>query len=133
MTPEHDEATPEHVRFRRLVREHGHDATAEQTLNAGFRHWLAPDGRAGVAYAVGRTLGPPVWLAAGAPVGPADSRREALAGFETAAREAGARPAWFAVDGETVQHLGPGHAALAVGTQPVWTPTRWAETVAGHA
>ena len=123
--------------FRRLVRQHGTDPTVEQALNPSMRHWLdsdAPDdARSGVGYAVGHALGRRVWFAAGGPVGPPDLRPQAAAGFEAAARAAGALPAWFGIDHATVEALGAGHSALVVGAEPVWNPARWAETVAGRA
>ena len=123
--------------FRRLVRLHGTDATVEQALNPSMRHWLnakAPDeATAGVGYAVGHALGATVWFAAGGPVGPPEALGHTAAGFEAAARAAGARPAWFGIDAATIEALGPGHAALVVGAEPVWDPARWAETVAGRA
>ena len=123
--------------FRRLVHQRGTDATVEQALNPSMRHWLnagLPDeATAGVGYAVGHALGATVWFAAGGPVGPPEALEQAAAGFEAAARAAGALPAWFGINAAMVEALGPGHAALVVGAEPVWDPARWAETVAGRA
>ncbi|HEX9952378.1 MAG TPA: hypothetical protein VGB53_11460, partial [Rubricoccaceae bacterium] len=113
------------------MRRHGRDATAEQTLNSGLRHWIAaPEApEAGVAYAVSRALGRPVWVTAGGPVCALHARRATAAAFEEAARATGATPVWFGIDARTVRDIGPGHTALVVGAEPVWTPARWAETV----
>ncbi len=122
--------------FRHLVRRFGRDATVEQTFNTGIRHWvLRAEGEpvAGVAYAVSRRLGRRVWMAAGGPICAPERLAETAAAWETAARLAGARPAWFGVDRGTVEALGPGHAAAVVGAEPVWDPSGRAETIDGHA
>ena len=122
--------------FRRLVRRHGRDATVEQTFNAGIRHWvMRPSGEAegGVAYAVSRRLGRRMWMAAGGPVCAPERIAETARAWEAAARAANAHPAWFGVDAGTVAALGPGHAAAVVGSEPVWDPAGWAETVDGRA
>ena len=123
---------PEAAAFRALVRRYGHDATVEQTLNPGVRHWLATGGDApgaGVAYAVSHVLGRPVWVTAGEPFGTHHARLATAAAFEAAARAAGAAPVWFGVDAGTVRDIGPSHTALVVGAEPVWTPARWAKSV----
>ncbi len=127
--------------FRALVRRYGADATAEQTLNRGMRHWTHGDAggadaggaNAGVAYAVSRVTGRRVWVTAGGPVCAPAARAATMHAFEAAAGAAGARVVWFAVDTEAVAALGPGHAALVVGAEPEWSPARWAEAVDGHA
>lgn len=117
--------------FRALVRRWGTDSTVEQACNGAMQHWLGND--AGVGYAVGRAPGARVWFAAGGPVCDPSRRASVARRFETAARAASAVPAWFAVDAQTVRAIGPGHAALVIGAEPVWDPARWDETVAGRA
>lgn len=119
--------------FRRLVRAHGSDPTAEQTFNAGMRHWLTPDGSAGVAFTVGHCLGQRVWMGAGGPVCAPEARAATARAFESAARAHGARPAWFGVDTPMVDLIGPGHAALVVGAEPIWDPAAWSATVSARA
>jgi len=118
--------------LRQHVLRYGHNATAYQTLNAGFEHaWM---GGAVVGYVRARSWpgGPVVWVAAGAPIGPTDELAAAVTGFDELAKEAGGRAVWFGVEpGET--HLFSSHTGLVVGSHPVWDPRDWPEVVRQHA
>jgi len=107
----------------RAVEAHGWDAVASQGLEPGLAAWF--DGDAAVAYAdTGRA-----WVAAGGPLAPAAARPAVAARFVAAARAAGRRASWFAVDDEPPW---PGFARLRLGQQPVWDPRAWPATLAAH-
>ncbi len=89
-----------------------------------------PHGDARVSYARVRSWGR-VWVAAGAPTGPASARASAAQAFEDAARQAGARVVWFAV--EEPGQIAPGRPSLVIGAEPVWQVARWPEIVARKA
>ncbi|MBP6849713.1 MAG: hypothetical protein KA201_38495, partial [Kofleriaceae bacterium] len=97
----------------RAVRAFGRDAVAFQGLEPGLATWL--DGDAAVAYA--DTGG--AWVAAGGPCAPLPRRPEVATRFVAAARAAGRRASWFAVDEAAPW---PGFARLRLGQQPVWDP-----------
>ena len=109
---------------------HGWNATSFQILETGFRYWLdnaetgAPT-RGLVAYV--DTGG--AWIAAGAPVAPADAMAEVAARFIDTARAAGRRAVFFAVE-ERFLRATSLHS-MPVGEQPVWDPTNWERTLRG--
>ena len=118
--------------LRQHVLQYGRNATAYQTLNAGFAHaWI---GEAVVGYVPARAWpgGPPVWVAAGAPIGPTHALAGAVSAFDALARTAGGRAIWFGVEPEE-RALFAGHTGLVVGSHPVWDPRDWAEIVRTHA
>jgi phosphatidylglycerol lysyltransferase len=112
------------------VQRHGWNATSFQILEPGFRYWLddaergAP-ARGLVAYVdTGRA-----WVAAGAPVVPADAIAEVSARFIDAARAAGRRAVFFAVEERFLRATSL--RSMRVGHQPVWDPTGWERTLRG--
>lgn len=105
------------------VRAHGLDAVAYQGLEPGLAAWL--DGDAAVAYA--DTGG--AWVAAGGPCAPVAERAAVAARFTAAARAAGRRASWFAVDEAAPW---PGFARVRLGQQPVWDPQAWPTTLAAQ-
>jgi len=117
------DAAPDPDPLYRAVRAHGRDAVAFQGLEPGLAAWL--DGDAAVAYA--DTGG--AWIAAGGPHAPLARRPEVAARFVAAARAAGRRASWFAVDEAAPW---PGFARLRLGQQPVWDPRAWPATLAAH-
>src|SRR5512143_1689335 len=112
-------------RVLELVRRHGWNATAFQTLEAGYRYFFDGDD-ACVAYV--DTGG--AWVAAGAPVAAHDALGAVAGRFLDAARAAGRRACFFAAE----ERLG-GAAPLRsvrIGEQPVWDPSHWDQVVARH-
>ena len=118
--------------LRDHVCRYGHNATAYQTLNAGFEHARFGDAVVGYVRARAWPAGPGVWVAAGVPIGPPRAVGPAVAAFDASARARRARAVWFGVEADEVWHF-PHHAALVVGAQPVWAPGEWGETLAAHA
>jgi phosphatidylglycerol lysyltransferase len=105
-----------------LLRRHGWNATAFQTLERGF-HYHFPDSHACVAYADTGAA----WVAAGAPICAPRRFAGVVGSFAAAAARAGRRPLFFATEDRFVRRAGLD--ALLVGEQPVWDPARWDETL----
>ena len=120
-------AADERTRALELVLRHGSSATASQTLHSGLqRFWDGTD--AFVAYAdTGRA-----WVAAGAPVTTAARRSEVVSAFLSAARAAGKRACFFAVDEPLFDSSGEALVSLSIGEQPVWDPRTWTASLARH-
>ncbi len=113
---------------RELVLKYGWNSTSYQILNPGIEHWFSADREAVVGYARrGRVL-----LAAGAPVCADGVLREVSAAFEAFAAEQGCRVCWVCA-GERMRGLLTGHAAIALGAQPVWDPREWHGFLERHA
>jgi phosphatidylglycerol lysyltransferase len=110
-----------------LVRRHGWNATAFQTLESGYSYLFHGDD-ACVAYV--DTGG--AWVAAGAPLAAHGSVREAAQQFASAARAARRRCAFFATEDRFVAAAGGAWRSLRIGEQPVWDPQQWPETLARH-
>ncbi len=110
-------------RLLALVRAHASDAVAFQGLAASMKVWF--DTQGAVAYF--DTGG--AWVAAGGPVSPPDARGEIARRFVDAARQAGRRALFFAV--EDLAGFA-GWTTLHVGEQPSTSPEEWAVAV-GHA
>lgn len=119
-----DEGEPR-ARALSLLKRWGWNATAFQALERGFRHFFVGDD-ACVAYV--DTGG--AWVVAGAPVAPPDRLGAVSAAFVRAARAAGRRACFFAVESRFVEATG--YSALLVGEQPAWEPRRWSETLAAR-
>ena len=118
-------------RVRRLVLAHGWNTTCFQLLNPGLTYWFPERGDAVVGYVRhGRW-----WVVAGAPVAPEGRWPEVVAELTAAARDAGARLAFFAAERrlEGLLEPGGGWARLRLGAQPVFDPQRWEVALAGHA
>lgn len=111
-------------RVRRLVREHGRNATSSQVLEDGFLYWF---GEAGcVAYVdTGRA-----WVAAGAPIGPAARIAGLAREFARDARSHRRRACFFATEGRF--ESAAGLRRVQIGEQPFWDPTRWEERLKAH-
>ncbi|MEO0558804.1 MAG: DUF2156 domain-containing protein [Bacteroidota bacterium] len=118
--------------LRQHILRFGHNATAYQTLNAGFHHAWVGSAMIGYVRARARPGGSPVWVAAGAPIGPADELATAVAHVDAQARAGGGRAVWFGIEpGET--HLFERHTGLVVGSHPTWNPCEWPDIVRTHA
>jgi phosphatidylglycerol lysyltransferase len=110
-----------------LIQRHGWNATAFQTLEAGYTYYFHGDD-ACVAYVdTGHA-----WVAAGAPIAPTESVVATAAAFRDAARAAGRRCCLFATEKRFQELTGPDFRAIAIGEQPVWGPRDWPDTLARH-
>lgn len=102
-----------------LVRRHGWNSTAFQTLGPGYSYAHYDD--ACVAFVDTGSA----WVVAGAPIGPRDALRQAASAFVRDARSANKRCCFFATEsrflGETSGDLG----AIMIGEQPEWDPRDW--------
>src|SRR5262245_1196965 len=84
---------PDRPRVLDLINRHGWNATAFQTLEAGYRYFFDGDD-ACVAYVdTGKA-----WVAAGAPIAAHDALGEVAARFVAAARQARRRVCFFATE-----------------------------------
>ncbi len=119
------------VRTRRLILDHGFNATAYQILNPGICRWFHPRGDAVVGYVShgGHRV------VAGSPVCAPERLPEVVERFE----EDGARQhqsiCYFAADERLAAALaarGPWDR-LYLGAQPVWDPRGWSEILSGKA
>jgi phosphatidylglycerol lysyltransferase len=119
----------EHV--RRLVLEHGWNATCYQLVNPGIEHWFAPGGDAVVGFV--RAHG--VRVVAGAPVCALDRLADVVDAFERDARRAGERVCYFGAESrlESLTHGDAGHSRVLLGAQPVWSPGEWDRIIARRA
>ena len=116
-------AADERPRVLELLRRHGWNATAFQTLESGFHYWFDGDD-ACVAYVQTRRA----WVVAGAPICAADCLGEVTARFVAAARAAGRRCAFFAAESRLID--AGALASMPIGEQPVWDATRWRDSIA---
>jgi phosphatidylglycerol lysyltransferase len=108
-------------RAARLIERYGSDTVAFQAMEPGLCYWFHGDDAA-VAYQ--DTGG--AWVAVGGPFCASERRQEIARRFCEAARKAGRRPRFFAVD-----HPIGGMAARFLGEQPEWDPAHWQDVVAG--
>lgn len=119
-----DRSTGDRARVLALLKRHGWNSTSFQILEPGFRYWFDGDD-ACVGYVdTGRA-----WVAAGAPVAPADRFAEITARFVAAAAAARRRVCCFATEARF--HEAAGWASLRVGDQPIWAPGDWTTVVRG--
>jgi phosphatidylglycerol lysyltransferase len=119
--------TPDQSRVLDLVRRHGWNATAFQTLETGYLYFFQGDD-ACVAYV--DTGG--AWVAAGAPIAPAERVAAVAAAFVEAARAAGKRACFFAIEERLRLAAGETLRTVAIGEQPVWDPRDWPGILARH-
>jgi phosphatidylglycerol lysyltransferase len=118
-----DAGVDERARVLDLVRRHGWNTTAFQTLEAGYSYFFDRD--ACVAYV--DTGG--AWVAAGAPIAAADELAAVTARFLNAARAAGKRACYFATEERLVAAAGISLRSLRIGEQPIWDPREWADVL----
>lgn len=102
-----------------LVKKHGWNSTAFQTLGHGYSYAHYDD--ACVAFVDTGSA----WVVAGSPIGPERTLGEVACAFVRDARSANRRCCFFATESrflaKTRDHLG----AIAIGEQPVWDPRDW--------
>jgi phosphatidylglycerol lysyltransferase len=111
------------TRVLQLLKRYGWNSTSFQVLEPGFRYWFDAEGDACVAYV--DTGG--AWVAAGAPIAPAERLAEVTSSFEAAAHAGGRRVCFFATE-ERFASAVPVEV-MSIGEQPMWDPRRWEETV----
>jgi len=110
---------------RRLILEHGWNATAYQILNPGIQRWFtsSADGVVGYVEHSGH------WVVAGSPICSRDRLPEVVEELERAGRRARRRICYFAADERLAKVLaarGPWDR-LYLGAQPCWDPRGWSE------
>ena len=105
------------------VEQYGYETTSFQVLEPGMRFWSDGSGEGLVAFADTGSA----WVSAGAPLCPPDRMHALTTGFVAAARAAGRRVCFCAVEAP-FSESGP-LRALPIGAQPVWDPNRWPDTL----
>jgi phosphatidylglycerol lysyltransferase len=107
-----------------LVQQHGHNVTAFQALEQGYRYHF---GRAGcVAYVDTGSA----WVVAGAPIAPAHEIPLLLAEFLREAGRAGRRCCLFGTERRLLDMAGDALGSFCIGELPVWDPRAWEQTLA---
>ena len=121
------QATPDPTEPRRrvleLVRRHGYNATAFQTLEQGYDYFFHGGGV--VAYVDTGAA----WVVAGAPIAPLDEIAVILAAFLDSARQADRRCCLFATEQRLLELSGPLLRSLRIGEQPIWDPQDWGDVL----
>ncbi|HEY4156829.1 MAG TPA: DUF2156 domain-containing protein, partial [Polyangiaceae bacterium] len=117
----------EHQRVLDLVVRHGWNATAFQTLESGYRYFFHGENACVAFVDTGGS-----WVAAGAPLAPAQELNEAVSAFVRAAREAHRRACFFATEERLHASTGEALRSLNIGEQPTWDPGDWPAIVAKH-
>ena len=112
------------ARLTALLRRHGWNATSFQLREPGFLLFWPDD-----AACVGYFDTGAAWVAAGAPLAAPDRLAEVAAAFVAAARRAGRRACFFAVERRFAEQCNL--RALPIGDQAVWDPQAWAGIVSG--
>ena len=105
-----------------LLRRHGWNATSFQVLEPGFRYFFDGDDACVAHVDTGWA-----WVAAGAPIAPAERLGAVAASFAAAARAAGRRACFFATEERFAQRARV--RVLPVGEQPTWDPADWPASV----
>jgi phosphatidylglycerol lysyltransferase len=121
LAPASLEIEPERQRVLEALRRHGWNSTSFQVLEPGFRYWFERGGC--VAFVDTGSA----WVAAGAPIADSDALHECAERFVEAAKGAGRRACFFAVERRflTRTHFD----SLLIGEQPVWDPRTWTDSV----
>lgn len=127
-------------RARRLILNHGWNATAYQILNPGIERWFFPHLEAGPEGTVGegvvgfvRSFG--YRVVAGSPVCAPEMLPRVVARFEEETHDLGLHSCYFAAGERLAAALaarGPWDRIL-LGAQPVWHPARWPTVLARKA
>jgi phosphatidylglycerol lysyltransferase len=110
-----------------LIQQYGWNATAFQTLEAGYTYFFH-GADACIAYVdTGHA-----WVAAGAPIAPPHLLVATATAFRDAAQTAHKRCCMFATEQRFQELTSPAWHALAIGEQPVWDPRDWSDSVRRH-
>lgn len=124
------EREQERERVLDLVRRHGWNATAFQTLGGEYSYFFHGEGEklGCVAYVdTGRS-----WVAAGAPIAAEDEIADVAMNFVRAARAIGKRSCFFAVEDRLPDATGTALRSIRIGEQPVWDPREWPAVLRDH-
>jgi phosphatidylglycerol lysyltransferase len=113
------ESAEPRARVLELVRRHGYNATAFQTLEQGYLYFFHTGGV--VAYVDTGAA----WVVAGAPIAPLEQIPLVLSAFLQAARQAGRRCCLFATEQRLLDLAGDRLRSLRIGEQPIWDPQDW--------
>ncbi len=113
-----DPAEPR-ARVLELVRRHGYNATAFQTLEQGYLYFFHAGGV--VAYVDTGAA----WVVAGAPIAPLEQIAAVLWAFLHEARQARRRCCLFATEQRLLDLAGARLRSLRIGEQPIWDPQDW--------
>src|SRR5882724_3789546 len=127
MSSAHGTLSEERARVLGLVARHGWNATAFQTLEAGYRYFFYGTD-ACVAYV--DTGG--AWVAAGAPLAHTGELAEVVSAFVQAARAAGRRSCFFGTEERLRASTAEALRSLNIGEQPSWDPRVWPARLATH-
>lgn len=110
-----------------LIQRFGWNATAFQTLEAGYTYFFHGED-ACVAYVDTGSA----WVAAGAPIAPSHQLVATATAFHAAARAENKRCCMFATEQRFREQGAPAWNATAIGEQPVWDPGNWAAELKSH-
>jgi len=113
----------ERARVLELLRAYGWNTTSFQILERGFAYWFDAAGNSCVAYVDTGTA----WVAAGAPIAPAETIEAVAEQFVAEAARKRRRVCFFAVERRLVG--APWLRKMPIGEQPVWDPSSWGEIV----
>jgi phosphatidylglycerol lysyltransferase len=126
-TPRSPSTDDARARVLQLVRTHGWNATAFQTLETHYSYYFSGTD-ACVAYVdTGRA-----WVAAGAPIASKDTIASVASDFVRAAAAAGRRACFAATEDRMRVATGAEFRALTIGEQPVWDPREWPAILDSH-
>lgn len=110
-----------------LVQQHGHNVTAFQALERGYRYYF---GRAGcVAYVDTGSA----WVVAGAPIAPAAEIPALLSAFLGEAERNRRRTCLFGTEQRLLDLAGDALSSFRIGELPVWDPHAWQRTLSHRA
>jgi len=121
----------ERERALRLVHSYGLEATAFQTLEAGYRYFFFADEQGAEACLSYVDTGG-AWVSAGSPIGATEAYPKAVDAFLAAAKLAGKRACFFGCERPLSGFLCGALRALGIGEQPVWDPRAWPRVLSGH-
>lgn len=105
-----------------LLERHGWNATSFQILEPGFSYWFDGDDAC-----VGYVDTGSAWIAAGAPIAPAERIAAVSAKFVAAAAAANRRVCMFGTEARFCDAVD--WTSLRIGEQPIWEPSAWDATV----
>lgn len=106
-----------------LVRQHGFNATAFQTLEEGYRYFFSGGGT--VAYVDTGAA----WVAAGAPLAAPQEIPTLASAFLRSAAHSGRRACFFGTEERLRELAGPRLRSFRIGEQAVWDPQRFEQTL----
>ncbi|MEZ5164037.1 MAG: DUF2156 domain-containing protein [Fimbriimonadaceae bacterium] len=118
-------------RARELLLDFGENAASYQIINPNITKWLSTSGDCLIGYVTHHR----VRVVAGSPVGPSGVLLDSLQRFQVEAKKSGEEVVLFGIDEAWLTHLqafGDCYA-VSLGSQPVWKPNEWEQTVLSDA